>query len=259
MQRMKKIEVRVLNPQVISDSDNMMVAMARLTQRGHSINTMHDLECLLEKPYEPETAENISKLPHPTLQKFGTINIAVVGASRRFLAQITRHQNEVKFMSASLQYSNYTGAAQFVVPYESIEYDVTHKNGISTVNYLNACENSLNAYEGLVRHIGKDAAGYAMPQGLRNVLVIAATPYQWKHMIRQRTCNRNTLETQYVMAIIWEQLSSYSNTFTDCGPTCTTGSCAEGNMSCGKPMKKCTAPSELLDYKFSLLREEYIS
>ena len=43
---------------------------------------------------------------------------AVVGASRRFLAQITRHQNEVKFMSASLQYSNYTGQADFAVPYE---------------------------------------------------------------------------------------------------------------------------------------------
>ena len=44
--------------------------------------------------------------------------MAVVGASRRFLAQITRHQNEVKFMSASLQYSNYAGQADFAVPYE---------------------------------------------------------------------------------------------------------------------------------------------
>ncbi len=45
------------------------------------------------------------------------ITVAIVGASRRFLAQITRHQNEVKFMSASLQYSNYTGQADFAVPY----------------------------------------------------------------------------------------------------------------------------------------------
>ena len=45
------------------------------------------------------------------------ITVAIVGASRRFLAQITRHQNEVKFMSASLQYSNYTGQADFAVPF----------------------------------------------------------------------------------------------------------------------------------------------
>ena len=56
-------------------------------------------------------------LPHPTIQKFAVITVAIVGASRRFLAQITRHQNEVKFMSASLQYSNYTGQADFAVPY----------------------------------------------------------------------------------------------------------------------------------------------
>ena len=54
-----------------------------------------------------------------TLQKkkFMVITVAVVGASRRFLAQITRHQNEVKYMSASLQYSNYSGHAAFAIPY----------------------------------------------------------------------------------------------------------------------------------------------
>lgn len=45
------------------------------------------------------------------------ITVAVVGASRRFLAQITRHQNEVKYMSASLQYSNYSGHAAIAIPY----------------------------------------------------------------------------------------------------------------------------------------------
>lgn len=42
----------------------------------------------------------------------------MVGASRRFLSQITRHQNEVKFMSASLQYGNYSVIADFAIPYE---------------------------------------------------------------------------------------------------------------------------------------------
>ena len=46
------------------------------------------------------------------------VTVAVVGASRRFLTQITRHQNEVKYVSASLQYSNYSGKAMFAVLYE---------------------------------------------------------------------------------------------------------------------------------------------
>ena len=62
---------------------------------------------LYEKPYQIST-----------VAKFGIINVVVVGASRRFLAQITRHQNEVKYMSASLQYSDYSGVEDFVIPYD---------------------------------------------------------------------------------------------------------------------------------------------
>ena len=86
---MKKIEVKILNPESIEQAEKLMVCAARLTQRGH-----------------------------PTIQKFGIINVVVVGASRRFLAQITRHQNEVKYMSASLQYSDYSGVEDFVIPYD---------------------------------------------------------------------------------------------------------------------------------------------
>ena len=54
-------------------------------------------------------------MPHSRLEKssrlFSVITVAVVGASRRFLAQITRHQNEAKFFGASLQYSKYAGQA----------------------------------------------------------------------------------------------------------------------------------------------------
>ena len=78
---------------------------------------MADLMDLYRQSYSQKTVENIAGLPHPTVQKFMVITVAVVGASRRFLAQITRHQNEVKYMSASLQYSNYSGHAAFAIPY----------------------------------------------------------------------------------------------------------------------------------------------
>ena len=88
-----------------------MVFAARLTQQGHKIASMDDLMELYEKSFSVQTVAAMGALPHPTIQKFAVITVAIVCASRRFLAQITRHQNEVKFMSASLQYSNYTGAS----------------------------------------------------------------------------------------------------------------------------------------------------
>lgn len=99
---MDHIETAILNCYGIREAEQNMVFAARLTQHGHTIQNMADLMDLYRQSYSQKTVENIAGLPHPTVQKFMVITVAVVGASRRFLAQITRHQNEVKYMSASL-------------------------------------------------------------------------------------------------------------------------------------------------------------
>lgn len=243
---MDKIQVQVLNPAVVKDAEKMMVFCARLTQRGHGIHTMDDLLELREKSYTEATAKAMCKLPHPTIQKFGVVNIAVVGASRRFLAQITRHQNEVKFMSASLQYSDYSDGADFCVPYEII------KAGPDDVElYMHVCRRSMQDYKGAVdADIDHDAAGYMAPQGLRNILIISATPYQLKHMISQRTCRRNTAETRYVMLLIWRELHKLSLMFENCGPSCMGRGCEEGKMTCGRPINRKWTPEDILRADF---------
>lgn len=263
---MREIEVKILNPEVITDAENMMVAMARLTQKGHTIKSMEDLENLLAKDYKQSTAKTMVDLPHPTIQKFGVINIAVVGASRRFLAQITRHQNEVKYMSASLQYSDYSGAAEFTIPYEITKLGAEDRltriiEPGGRVNwyenqYLKSCRQAVAEYEAAIEQgVPHDAAGYMLPQGLRNVLIISATPYQIKHMISQRTCSRNTLETQYVMLKIWEELFETSILFKECGPKCmyAPNICPEGNMFCGE-FPVYASPTAWLDDKFVHIR-----
>ena len=109
-------------------------------------------------------------------------------------------------MSASLQYSNYSGKAMFAVPYEILIAGKEIKD-----LYMKSCQSDLSCYEQLCNTgISHDAAAYATPQGFRNVLVISATPYQWKHMIGQRTCRRNTDETRIVMLNIWQKLYELS-------------------------------------------------
>ena len=153
-----------------------------------------------------------------------------MGASRRFLAQITRHQNEVKFISASLQYSNYAGQADFVVPYEIM----TASQWVHDF-YLKKCRAAMEHYADIgACGISRDAAGYLAPQSLRNVLVISATPYQWKHMIGQRTCRRNTDETRFVLLKIWADLYAldpelFSPELT--GPFCQREGCAASGLS----------------------------
>lgn len=213
---------------------------------------MDDLMELYEKTFTEETVEAISSLPHPAVQKFAVITVAVTGASRRFLAQITRHQKEVRFMSASLQYSNYTGKADFAVPYEII----AASEEIWEM-YLKSCRKGMDCYEKLCSAgIGHDAAGYAASQGLRNVLLISATPYQWKHMIGQRVCRRNTDETRIVMLKIWKELSALSPVFfapSFTGPFCQRERCLEGKMSCGRKLAKEMGPDDILRADYPLL------
>lgn len=251
---MKKIEIKILNPEVAAEAEKMVVCAARLTQRGHKIKNLDDFMALYNQDYKEETAVAMAKLPHPTIQKFGVINVVVVGASRRFLAQITRHQNEVKFMSASLQYSDYSDEADFVVPYAVLE-----KGDPEIDTYLCSCEVNMQHYKSAIElGLDNDSAGYMVPQSLRNVLIISATLYQWKHMISQRVCRRNTPETRYVMLRIWEALyklapAIFSRVTT--GPFCMRGNCKEGKMACGIPLWPEATPTEIIETDFPLLEK----
>lgn len=269
---MNNIEVALLNPEALKTAEDMAVAMARLTQRAEKISSVKGLKELLLKPHSDQFVHTLCNLPHPTLQKFAVLNFVVVGASRRFLTQITRHQNEVKFMSGSLQYSDYSGAADYCVPYEIMQRDqedltngdVTKIALYYTKQYQNYCNVQQAVYEDMIKAgIAHDAAAYLLPQGLRNVLIISATPYQLKHMISQRICKRNSLETQYVMLKLWELVAD-EPMFANCGCSCMHGKCAEGKMSCGASIvthdiaaytgwEKCSLPTAIIANNFPLL------
>lgn len=60
---MNKIEVKILNPDSVFDSEKMMVCAARLTQRGHQIKSMEDFLKLYEKSYGEDLVESLVSLP----------------------------------------------------------------------------------------------------------------------------------------------------------------------------------------------------
>lgn len=251
---MTNIQITILEKDTYAAARRLMVTAARLTQRNHMITCLEDLEALHKMHASDSLVTNLSALPHPTLQKFGTITIAIVGASRRFLAQITRHQNEVKFMSGSLQYSDMSGGASFMVPYELLG------DAQATSDYLRECKRTMDTYRSLLNidDIGHDSAAYIMPQGMRNSLLICATPYQWKHMIKQRVCRRNSDETRVIMLRIWSLLKELDPiVFGNLGPGCMTSHCEEGHMGCKSPLPKGADPEDILRTDYPLLYERY--
>ena len=120
---MRNIEVAILN-EAHDCPAGMMMFLAKLTQRGHNIHCMDDLMKLYNDSIgHHKTAVNVANLPHGTIKRFTPITVAIVGASRRFLAQARTHQVGMNYVSASLQYSDYSGQADFVVPYSIMQHD----------------------------------------------------------------------------------------------------------------------------------------
>lgn len=248
---MDKIQVGV-----IAEHGNALETMgflARLTQRGHNIKSLDDIKDLLGKQVTAPFVDALMKMElHGTIKRFTPITVAIVGASRRFLAQARTNQVGFNYVSASLQYSDYSDTADFVVPYAIMEAD--HKNRSTAEElgilgavprerykemYLDSCKESMDAYALIARDTDNDTAGYVAPQGLRNILIMQGNHEAWLHFIKTRTCNRNTTETQYVALRIWEELlktAGGEEMFRYAGPDCMYGRCREGKMCCGKPM-----------------------
>ena len=231
------------------DPEKLVAAAAKNCYSSTDVDSV--LDGLTEEKTE-SFVNMLSEIGHESPIEHVSFTFAIEGVSRSLLAQITRHQNEVKFMSASLQYSDYSDDAAFAVPYE-----VMARGEEET--YLTSCKLNMANYAEAVRQgLDNDAAGSMAPQGLRNVLLISATPYQWKHIIGQRICRRNTLETRLVLLKVWDELYKlnpllFSRATT--GPFCMRGACKEGKMGCQNPMPYLT-PGELLRLEFPLLYEE---
>ena len=277
--KMRKIEVSVL-PGGHESPGAMMMFLARLTQRGHNMVTMDSLMEEYNKTVTNGTTsskvfERVAALPHGTIKRFTPITIAITGASRRFLSQIRTHSVGLEFVSGSLQYSDYSDKAQFVVPYEitknDMEYGLKHHNTTTFHQckevYMETCITSMMAYTALVHATGSnDAAGYAAPQGLRNVLIISGNHEAWMNLIRTRSCNRNTTETQYVTMLIWEALLGTQDgeaLFKYAGPDCLHGKCREGKMNCLDNSISsvdtecgCFIPRTIINNKWPLLVDE---
>lgn len=272
---MRNIEVAVLD-EAHECPAGMMMFLAKLTQRGHNIHCMDDLMKLYHDSIgHHKTAEAVANLPHGTIKRFTPITVAIVGASRRFLAQARTHQVGFNYVSASLQYSDYSGKADFVVPYALMEadkeffekYGGAFKNHCTNM-YLDSCKESMDAYMLLAKATDNDTAGYAAPQGLRNILIMQANHEAWMHFIRLRGCNRNTVETQYVTMRIWEELLKTADgkeMFKYAGPDCMYGICREGKMCCGNTLNGMdvladangvTTPRMIIDKKWPLLKED---
>lgn len=226
---MDKIEVKILDHNL----NGMAKFLARLTQRGHLINSMADIEKLYENSVHTPPSEYLLALPHSTIKRMNYLTVAITGLSTKCVSQLRTHATRLTFVSTSTQYSSFEGRDDNYVMPEGLT--TRDENRIKE-----AYENIQNSYNRLIElGVDKDKVGYLLPQGLRKALIISGNLDAWQYVISLRLCNRNTKETQHVMRLLYHAIEQ------ECGPEyvvgmlppCVKGDCKEGKFCCGKRFK----------------------
>ena len=79
-------------------------------------------------------------------------------------------------------------------------------------------------------------ARYVLPNGMKTNLIMTMNARELMHFFSLRCCNR---AQQEIRDVAWAMLTlvekKFPVIFKNCGPSCLTGKCEEGTMSCGSP------------------------
>ena len=241
-----------MNCQAVAEAEKNMVFAARLTQQGHKIASMDDLMELYEKSFSVQTVAAMGALPHPTIQKFAVITVAIVCASRRFLAQITRH----RIASFSVQSQRYVRLDDFryVVPPEieaipeakeaflaSMEEDA--KRYLDLAHKLEEGHTARLMAEGMPEKQARakaskqanEDARFVLPNACETKMVVTMNARSLQNFFHLRCCSRAQWEIRELAEKMFELVYPVApHIFAKSGPACVSGPCPEGRMCCGK-------------------------
>ena len=228
---MNNINVTCLN-RSHPDPENFLNNIVRITfskKLNKSANIANEI--LASKNDNFDLLINTIEMNHQSILEHVNVTYAIEGASRSFLAQITRHRL-FSFLSASQHYMDYSDMADFVVPIE-----IQNQGDKYVKEYLEACKKSIIEYKNLIeKGIDHSVARQVLPNGMKNQLIITGNLRQWKNFLNLRLCGRNTSEIEYVAFLIKQDLDNYIPTISKyMVPDCILlGKCTQGNKSCGE-------------------------
>jgi len=191
-------------------------------------NTMADVSMLTDEP-EGNVSSKLLKFlfdaEHSSVVEHAVISFMIQGASRSWLAQITRHRM-ASMTSSSQHYQDYR------------DYDhIVHPDLITDGDIRSFLDYAVYSYALLIGHgMSKEEARQVLPNAM-------AVNFKWTinarslyNFMRLRMCLRNVTEIRIFCTKIFPLVQQWWPEYADIlGPPCVTdGKCNQGSMSCGK-------------------------
>jgi len=194
-------------------------------------NTMADVSVLADE-FEGKVSSKLLKFlfdaEHSSVVEHAVISFMVQGASRSWLAQITRHRM-ASMTSSSQHYQNYKDYPCVIHP-DFIDYHVIKDELTRSVcNYTFLVKNG----------VSKEEARQILPNAM-------AVNFKWTinarslyNFMRLRMCLRNVTEIRVFCDKIFPLVQQWWPEYAEIlGPPCyIDGKCNQGSMTCGKEFK----------------------
>ena len=240
-----KVELLAYTP----DADKIVAAAAKLCYAKSDIDTLMD-------KLTPEKVENfldmLSEIGHESPVEHASFTFGIEGVSRALLAQITRH----RIASFSVQSQRYVDKSgfEYITPPEiadipealeefnkAMEEDARHYASLKAI-LMNARKQKLlseGKSEAEAQKIAEKAANedarFVLPNACDTRMIVTMNVRSLRNFFKLRCCARAQWEIREVAIEMLRLCKSVAPVlFANAGPSCVSGKCGEGSMSCGK-------------------------
>lgn len=237
---------------LLSHTPNPEHTIASAAKLCYSSSTISNLTENLTDEKAASFVEMLSEIGHESPIEHASFTFGIEGVSRSLLAQITRH----RMASFSVKSQRYVreGAFEYVTPpeiaaepealklYEEImAEDQKRYDRISEI--LKEKHKKAFIVEGkdektaerLAEKKAIEDARFVLPNSCETQMVMTMNARSLHNFFRHRCCARAQWEIQEIANQMLALVSEVApNLFKNAGPSCLTGPCPEGKMSCGK-------------------------
>ena len=246
---MLKVELLQYTP----DAEKLIAAAAKLCYSSSPVQGIMD-------GLTPEKTEGflnmLSGLGHASPIEHVSFTFGIEGVSRSLLAQITRH----RIASYSVKSQRYVeeGQFQYIVPPEiesipdakscfiaSMERIQDDYNRLTDMlyrkHYPAFLAEGMTEKEAHTKAMKKsiEDARYVLPNACETKMVVTMNARSLYNFFHHRCCERAQWEIRALADAMLQEVKEVAPTlFANAGPSCVSGPCPEGKMSCGKSAEK---------------------
>jgi len=196
------------------------------------------IDQLREAGAKPSLIRHLMDMGHLSPVEHASFTFGIEGVSRVLLAQISRH----RIASFSVQSQRYVRPSEGKDEFTYILPPAIEALGEDAIGEFMAQMTTMQGwYAGWIKRLGgggessNEDARFVLPGACDTKMIMTMNARELMHFFTLRCCNRAQWE---IRALAWEMLAICMKEapvlFENAGPSCVSGACAEGNMSCGK-------------------------